>query len=74
MIPSGSSDYTKVNNIYDMAGNVGEYALEMYNQYVSYRGGRYDVADEMKSCGYRGKHKIDEKDETIGSRAILLIK
>lgn len=74
LIPSGSSDYTKVNNIYDMAGNVGEYALEMYNQYVSYRGGRYDVADEIKSCGYRGKHKIDEKDETIGSRAILLIK
>ena len=28
MIPSGSSEYTKANNIYDIAGNVEEWTLE----------------------------------------------
>lgn len=74
LIPSGSSDYTKANNIYDMAGNVGEYTLEMYKNYVSYRGGYYEGTEKAKSCGYREKHRIDEQDESIGSRAILLIK
>lgn len=30
-IPAGSTDYTKVNNIYDMAGNVLDWTLEAYS-------------------------------------------
>lgn len=31
VIPSGSSDYTKANNIYDFAGNVSEWTLEVHD-------------------------------------------
>lgn len=30
LIPSGSAEYTKANNIYDMAGNVWDFTLEAY--------------------------------------------
>lgn len=41
-IPAGSSEYTKANNVYDMAGNVWEWTTEAYSTYDRvYRGGRY---------------------------------
>ena len=30
-IPAGSAEYTKVNNIYDLAGNVFDWTLEAYS-------------------------------------------
>lgn len=40
IIPSGSSSYTKANNIYDMAGNVYECILEVVStRYIVRRGG-----------------------------------
>ena len=38
-IPTGSADYTKANNIYDLAGNVYDWTLEAYTYYRGYRGG-----------------------------------
>jgi hypothetical protein len=40
-IPTGSSEYTKVNNIYDMAGNVYEWTLEADGAYNRYERGGY---------------------------------
>lgn len=41
-IPTGSAEYTKTNNIYDMAGNVWEWTTEAYSTYGRvYRGGYY---------------------------------
>lgn len=41
-IPSGSTEYSKANNIYDMAGNVWDWTLEGYGSYSRrYRGGSY---------------------------------
>ena len=41
-IPTGSTEYTKVNNIYDMAGNVSEWAIETRASDVrTCRGGLY---------------------------------
>lgn len=33
IIPSGSTEYTKANNIYDIAGNVWDYTLEAYSSF-----------------------------------------
>lgn len=39
-IPAGSAEYTKINNIYDMAGNVYDWTTEAYStNYRVYRGG-----------------------------------
>lgn len=41
-IPTGSAEYTKTNNIYDMAGNVDEWTTEAHSTvYRVYRGGNY---------------------------------
>lgn len=42
-IPAGSAEYTKTNNIYDMAGNVWEWTTEAYSTSSRvFRGGGYD--------------------------------
>ena len=41
-LPTGCSEYTKVNNIYDLAGNRRDWTLEAYSTgYRVYRGGLY---------------------------------
>lgn len=75
IIPSGSSEYTKVNNIYDMAGNVNELTLGCYAQNFSYRGGYYGSSSTTeKSCAFRSYQSIIDVVERTGSRAILLLK
>ena len=39
IIPTGSSEYTKANNIYDLAGNVREWSIETYWSGRTSRGG-----------------------------------
>ena len=42
-IPTGSSDYTKANNIYDLAGNVYDWTMEAVSANGrGLRGGNYD--------------------------------
>ena len=42
-IPTGSSDYTKANNIYDLAGNMYEWTMEADStRYRVMRGGSYN--------------------------------
>ena len=43
-IPAGSAEYTKANNVYDMAGNMWEWTTEANSTYYRvYRGGYYKV-------------------------------
>lgn len=75
IIPAGSSDYTKVNNIYDLAGNVRELTLESYGYSFVTRGGDFNSSTTaQKSCAYRTTQTIEQKTEKTGSRAILLLK
>ena len=51
LIPTGNSEYTKANNIYDMAGNVWEWTMESgYGR--KFRGGSwiYEGNDRQASC------------------------
>ena len=54
IIPSGSSEYTKANNIYDLAGNVYDWTMEAYTiAYRVYRGGSYDGNGYHNPASYR---------------------
>lgn len=55
LIPTGSAEYTKTNNIYDMAGNVYEWTTETCStSYRVSRGGNYNVYGRipMAYCAY----------------------
>ena len=53
-IPTGSSEYTKANNIYDLAGNVWDWTMEAYStSFRVSRGGTYDVSGSSPAR-YRG--------------------
>lgn len=54
LIPTGSAEYTKTNNIYDMAGNVWEWTTEAYSTYSRvYRGGDYYLNGRNYPMAYR---------------------
>lgn len=46
-IPAGSAEYTKANNVYDMAGNVGDWTTEVF-----FTGGMVYYGGECDSYGY----------------------
>ena len=81
-VPTGSSDYTKINNIYDLAGNVYEYTAETaINQLRVIRGGIYNTSINFlySSVAFRNAvtdmlNKLPFNVLQVGSRAILLIK
>ena len=75
-IPTGSTEYTKANNIYDLAGNVWDWTIEgvdTFNRVV--RGGyNYDkgtlyTANARHDYGYPANRSINN-----GCRAMLYIK
>ena len=57
-IPTGSTEYTKANNIYDLAGNVNEWTMISYSNYSrSDNAGNYD--DTGSSCSVLRRHEGD---------------
>ncbi len=57
IIPTGSAEYTKTNNIYDMAGNVWEWTTEAYSTYYRvYRGGSYYFYGGNYPMAYRDNY------------------
>ena len=74
-IPTGSAEYTKANNIYDLAGNVRDWTMEACSTYsrvfrggFCYDGGGYFPAD--------GRSSINPtiSDSRYGCRSALYIK
>lgn len=60
LIPTGSAEYTKTNNIYDMAGNVWEWTTEAYSTYYRvYRGGYYNSGGYYYPMAYRNNFSPD---------------
>ena len=57
LIPTGSAEYTKTNNIYDMAGNVWEWTTEAYSAYYRVcRGGNYNSNGYDIPLAYRNDY------------------
>ena len=78
IIPTGSDENYKINNIYDMAGNVGEWTMEILkNEYAEYRVVRgyylYNATGIIAPAGSRNYEPISSSQTVIGTRAALFI-
>ena len=75
VIPSGSTEYSKANNIYDMAGNFWEGTLEGDDAtYRVSRGGGYESIASSLPASIRVIENPAESDYDDGYRAYLYIK
>ena len=74
-IPTGSTEYTKANNIYDLAGNVRDWTMEAcYTDVRVYRGGYYGGYGTNVPASYRGYGSPTDSNSVNGTRATLYIK
>ena len=75
-IPTGSTEYTKANNIYDLAGNVFDWTMEAVStSYRVIRGGAYDNARISSPASYRyTSFSPTDSSGNGGCRAVLYIK
>ena len=74
-IPSGNSEYTKVNNIYDIAGNVYDWTVEAISSSSRvFRGGNYYGNGAGITAGSRDNDFPYYSYDYYGCRAALYIK
>ena len=74
-IPTGSAEYTKANNIYDLAGNVRDWTMEASSTISRvYRGGYYDSGGGYYPADNRGYHNPRNSNYNYGCRSALYIK
>ena len=74
-IPTGSAEYTKANNIYDLAGNVYDWTLEAnYTNIRVLRGGSYYSSGSNKPASYSYLYNPSSSDVNYGCRSALYIK
>lgn len=75
IIPTGSTEISKYNNIYDMSGNLWEATMEFY---VTNTGYAYNVYRGLSytdnSDGRPGRRKEESNLSFGGTRAILYIR
>ena len=73
-IPTGSTAYTKVNNIYDMAGNVRDCRVES-NEYSNriWRGGNFWSTDGNLPASGRDNFRVTDFTDSRGCRSMLYI-
>ena len=56
-IPTGSTEYTKANNIYDLSGNIMEWTMETNDRKCkNQRGGSYIYQGDYNQASYRGSN------------------
>ena len=74
-IPTGSAEYTKANNIYDLSGNVLDWTMEAYRTYRRVlRGGVQYVSGTFFPADYRCYSDVTHSDDHSGCRSALYIK
>ena len=73
-IPTGSTEYTKANNIYDLAGNVDDWTMEACSSYYrDERGGYYGYGGSTPAS-YRDSYNPTSSSSYYGCRVSLYIK
>ena len=74
-IPTGSTEYTKANNIYDLAGNVWDWTMEAFgSSYRACRGGCYSNDGDGNPADGRHINNPTNSNNYYGCRAMLYIK
>ena len=74
-IPTGSAEYTKANNIYDLAGNVRDWTMEASStNYRVFRGGYYLSYGYNFPADYRYSFSPTYSSNYFGCRSALYIK
>ena len=74
-IPTGSAEYTKANNIYDLAGNVRDWTMEADSTgYRVFRGGYYDSSGGYYPADFRYSSSPTYSYNNYGCRSALYIK
>ena len=74
-IPTGSAEYTKANNIYDLAGNVRDWTMEASSTSIRvYRGGNYYDYGDNYPADYRNYGYPTSSNDFYGCRSALYIK
>ena len=74
-IPSGSSEYTKANNIYDLAGNVFDWSVEAYGSYNRVlHGGYFNGSGATHPADLRLNFYPYYSNNYYGCRGVLYIK
>ncbi len=74
-IPTGSAEYTKANNIYDLAGNVRDWTMEAYSTHVRvFRGGYFSYYGYSYPADNRSYDSPTYSYSFYGCRSALYIK
>ena len=74
-IPTGSAEYTKANNIYDLVGNVRDWTMEAYStNYRVYRGGYCGFTGDNCPADSRDGNYPTSSSNHYGCRSALYIK
>ena len=74
-IPTGSAEYTKANNIYDLVGNVRDWTMEAYSTYSRvFRGGSYSDNGGYSPADGRDNYYPTYSYNFYGCRSALYIK
>ncbi len=71
LLTTGTTEKAKLQNIYDIAGNLWEWTLEkssVENSPCTYRGGSYNVTGSVGPSNYRGYSNLHDSYCNIGFR------
>ena len=74
LLKTGHSDYTKRNNIYDLAGNLYEWSNEIYSSDRVFRGCGYNDHGRLRPAALRYNSGAAGTAYDLGFRCALYIK
>lgn len=71
LVPTGSSEKFKINNIYDMTGNIDEITTETSGTSMLSRGGNFNNPSTFSPAGYRNNLDSTYSGKGVSFRPVL---